>query len=417
MPCTSGNSDQHEDDRMAMLNRLREEQHQSRHGNNKPGVVSILHPKYTTPVPVHCVAVAEVNTRKSMFVVVNELNAKIPLCRSLCHVSRTAGLRVLVVTRNMINNEIANRNSLFWNHLTRGGHHGFRSRLDYLLSLNAGTAHSGEQFQTAVTVYLDYVGVSLEVLQVLRKCRRPADGRAVVDVGYVPMFRPAMQWQHDLAVRQHWSECDFERDAHLENQLKNAVFDADEVAFHRFIMRVLKYVREMSGNAECALAVNPNTRNVVGLAFTKVSANVPPITHCPIAMVNTLTREWHDYVPPANNPAAENPPQVVRAGDGGGVPAWWRKDLLDYFADIRFSTQAADVYEERHGKYWPAVGYDLYFSREPCVNCALNMMMRNKRILSVFYAEPHQRGGFGSNRHNNATQHPLDVLKNVYRVI
>lgn len=368
-----------------------------------PGVVSMMHEKYTRPVPVERVAFADVDSLKALFAVINELNDKIPMGRRLSHIHRVSGTHIIVASLDAVIEHIMKPDDQFWSYIIRGGHSQGLNKFDYVHRLNSGANNSAEKFVKTVEMLLEFVKVSDEEVSLLRYSR---DTGSVVHVANVPQFRPLLQWQYDLAKR-HWP-CDFEVDQHAENQFANKVHDADEVRFHKTIMRVVNYVREMSGIQECGLAVNPNTRNIVGLAFRNEDLPGSPMSHCPMVLMNNLALELINP-PPAQAPG--NHGEIVPRR--GGVASGWRRELGDYFPTIRFGTQLGDAVAEQGGRFWPIVGYDMYLSREPCLRCA--MTMKSKRILSVFYDEPHRRGALGSNK--DTAYQPFDILKNVYRVI
>lgn len=361
------------------------------------GVYTMMHRKYITPVPLERVAIAEVNTMKTIPIVISELTEKIPMGPSLSHVHRVFGPRIIIVSQSAIIQEIMRPNAQFWNHLTRAGHRRHLSRQDFAVSLSSGARGSDTLLVNAAVVYLEFMNVSEFVISLFRESRVHRGG--VVDVANVPRFQPLLKWQHKLA-RRHWS-CEFRFDYYKEKQLVNKVFSRQEEAFHIFIMRVVHYVREFSSNQEVGIAVNPNTQNVVALCFLNEDRPGHPSSHCPMMLMNTLDQELLDQRRPPAHPRDR------------AVPNNWLRELGEYYPRLRFSTQVDDMEAERNGPYYPTVGYDMYLSREPCIQCA--MTMRSNRIMRVFYDESHFRGGLGSNE-DTMLYNPFDHLPDVYRV-
>jgi tRNA-specific adenosine deaminase 3 len=265
-------------------------------------------------------------------------------------------------------------------------HHLKRVKQNEVLICESNDSTSSDP-ETEAKRWFEQVGISTDVLPCFVE----------IILKQVPALAPKLRHQYE-AASQFWS-CKFHPNQYWEKLYKNEMFAETETEFHLEMMECCLEMSRSVGHKAAGLAVNPKIKRIAALATESLEAH--PLQHCPMVLID----------------------QVAVSQNGGAWSVWdpaektsdWnlqgcKQDLIEVitgrFPNVEFGAQkvvttAADQekinpHDDNLGKYGPylCTGYDLYFSDEPCVMCAMALI--HSRAKRIFYHKPASNGALGT---------------------
>jgi tRNA-specific adenosine deaminase 3 len=212
----------------------------------------------------------------------------------------------------------------------------------------------------------------------------------------VPSHAPKLRHQYEEAIR-YWP-CKFHPNHYLEKSFKNELFSDEEAKFH---VKMMKVCLSLSNFTAAGIAVNPKIKRIAALGLEATEQH--PLQHCPMVLI--------DRVAVSQNGGAWFDGGGAKAGDDNwnyqGCSAELIEMISKQFPAVEFGAQHVitsgtvsqeDVnpHDDNLGKYGPylCTGYDLYFTKEPCVMCAMALI--HSRAKRIFYHRTTEKGALGS---------------------
>jgi tRNA-specific adenosine deaminase 3 len=213
----------------------------------------------------------------------------------------------------------------------------------------------------------------------------------------VPAHPPKLRHQYEEAS-QFWSS-KFHPNQYWEKLYKNDMFTDTETEFHLNTMEICLEMSRSVGHKGAGLAVNPKIQRIAALATDNVEDH--PLQHCPMVLIDQVAVSQNGGAWSVWN-SAEKPSDWNLQGCKRGLI----DTIVRRFPDVEFGAQIVTTtvpgdeeinpHDDNLGKYGPylCTGYDLYFSNEPCIMCAMALI--HSRAKRIFYHKSTSNGALGT---------------------
>lgn len=348
---------------------------------------------YVEDVPLQDVVILTPHPEHPFVPLVMELNEKMKLPPELrCYHRSRTDTQIILLTVEQVIDEIYNPNGDFHRLLTREFRLA-RSRGQHPVYEEPPTRAERAEIMRRHSINFYHFHRMVFLYMAERKVSHGIINYIILDetalhVCQMAARMPRMRWQYNNLA--HVWPCNFIIYTYAEELYNKLVYTDEQDNFHRLVMHVLTFVRDLC-DVDCCVAVDPRTRRIVAMGIELVYDGVK--VHCARVLMEAMARyrgfgEWPDDVrrveapdlPSLNAEDFDDPGLLC-----DGVDLSWR-DYIRRYIEIEFGAEPCmDPFDV------PTMcrGFDIYMTREPCMDCAQFMISRH--VQSVFFEYENMR--------------------------